>query len=410
MATTLNSGFVAALKDIEPGGIVQLKENGALVDFYVACHDYESGLNGAGRTLLVRKTCHSRRAFNGGTTNAYASSELVSWLNSTYKALLDATVQSAMGTTKIYYTPGQSNFSVTTGSWAVFFLSLTELGLSGAYANVEGTRVSGYAAIRNAGATYWSRTVCTKSYAAGYYELNETGTGTTQGGANYDSSGVRPAFTLPANTVIKEDGSIVIDSAPVLTSSTADGADLGTKTEGWDLTYTLTDADSDVLTVKEYLDDTLQRTYTATLGSANTFQATSPDNFQRVLNGSHTIRIEAADGCYTTTLTATFVKSVTTATITLKEPLSVEGDISVAVLAVTAVLPYDAVYKVEATNNAKDASPVWQDVTTEVKLGQNILFSNSVCTNGAAFNFRITASRGPSDTAGSISVVSGAFQ
>lgn len=410
MATTLNNGYTM-LKDIGPGNVVKLKEGGTLVDFYVAQHNYEQGLNGAGRTLLVRKTCHSRRVFNGGTTNAYASSELVKWLNGDYKNSLDQVVQNAMGTTKIYYTPGQGSWGVTTGSWAVFFLSLAELGHSGAYANVEGTRVAGYATIRNAGATYWSRTVCKKSSADGYYELNTTGTGTTQGGANWESSGVRPAFTLPGNMLLRSDGTIaLVNNSPVITSSTADGANLGTKTTGWDLTYTLADADSDTVTVKEYLDDQLQRTYTAALGSANTFQAVSAANFQRVLNGPHTLKIEATDGYFTTTLTAAFVKSVTTATITLKEPLSVEGSISVAVLVVTADLPKDAVYKVEVTNNAKDSSPVWQDVTTEVLLGQNILFTNSVCKNGAAFNFRITASRGPSNEAGNISVISGAFQ
>lgn len=35
---------------------VKLKENGTLVEFYVAKHDYESGLNGSGRTLIVRKS------------------------------------------------------------------------------------------------------------------------------------------------------------------------------------------------------------------------------------------------------------------------------------------------------------------------------------------------------------------
>ena len=29
------------------GSIVKLKENGVLVDFYVAKHDYENGLNGS---------------------------------------------------------------------------------------------------------------------------------------------------------------------------------------------------------------------------------------------------------------------------------------------------------------------------------------------------------------------------
>lgn len=48
MATT-------TLDNTSVGSVVKLKEDGVLVDFYVAKHDYESGLNGVGRTLLVRK-------------------------------------------------------------------------------------------------------------------------------------------------------------------------------------------------------------------------------------------------------------------------------------------------------------------------------------------------------------------
>ena len=32
--------------------------------FYLAKHDYESGLNGAGRTLFVRKDCYDERKWN----------------------------------------------------------------------------------------------------------------------------------------------------------------------------------------------------------------------------------------------------------------------------------------------------------------------------------------------------------
>ena len=48
--------------ELTEGDIVKLKENGTLVDFYVAKHDYESGLNGAGRTLVVRKDTYDDRA------------------------------------------------------------------------------------------------------------------------------------------------------------------------------------------------------------------------------------------------------------------------------------------------------------------------------------------------------------
>ena len=53
---------------------------------------------------------------------------------------------------------------------------------------------------------------------------------------------------------------------------------------------------------------------------------------------------------------------------------------------------------------------MWQDVTNEAKSGANIVFENATAANGAAFNFRITVSRGSSNTGGYISAVNGAFQ
>ena len=103
-------------------------------------------------------------------------------------------------------------------------------------------------------------------------------------------------------------------------------------------------------------------------------------------------------------------KSVTSATVTLTTPLAVDGDITVAVLQVTGSIPDDATFKVEVTNNANDPSPVWQDATVEVKKGVNIVFTNSEATNGAAFNFRVSVSRGASGTGGYIEAISGAFQ
>ena len=40
----------------------------------------------------------------------------------------------------------------------------------------------------------------------------------------------------------------------------------------------------------------------------------------------------------------------------------------------------------------------------------NIVFTNSTAANGAAFNFRVSVSRGASGTSGYIEAVSGAFQ
>ena len=146
-------------------------------------------------------------------------------------------------------------------------------------------------------------------------------------------------------------------------------------------------------------------------GTALTFeQASTADGFLRILNGSHTIKITANDGKESTSLNATFTKSVTSASVTLTTPLAVDGDITVAILQVSGSIPNDAAFKTEATNNALDDSPVWQDVTAEVRKGTNIVFENQTASAGAAFNFRISVERGASGEGGYIDSVSGAFQ
>ena len=217
-------------------------------------------------------------------------------------------------------------------------------------------------------------------------------------------------MVLPSTLLVSDDGTVVTNTAPTITSTSgSSGVNLGTKTAGFSLSYTVADADGDTMTVTEKLDGVTKRSFT-TSGGTYTFEAVNTTNFYKVLNDSHTLTITVSDGTETTTFTATFTKSVTEASITLEEPMEVEGDITAAVLAVTGSIPTDADYTVEVTNNANDTTPVWQDVTTEVKLAQNIVFENTTCTNGAAFNFRVTVKRGSSGEGGYITSVTGAFQ
>ena len=62
------------LSSLAVGSVIQLAENGTAADYYVAAHNYESGLNGTGRTLVVRKDCLSAMAWNRAYLNAYAQS------------------------------------------------------------------------------------------------------------------------------------------------------------------------------------------------------------------------------------------------------------------------------------------------------------------------------------------------
>lgn len=394
------------------GSIIKLKESGSLVEFYVAKHDYENGLNGSGRTLVVRKDCYDTRVFSN-SNNAFSGSAIDTWLNGTYLKLLDSDIQTAIGTTKFYYTPGNGSNSVTTLSRAVFLLSVTELGKSATYANTEGSALSIAStlqiAYRNGSAcTQWTRT----PYTNNAYYVGCLGTNGNLGNYNYNySGGSRPAFTLPSSLSVSDDGSVSVNSAPTITSSTASGTNLGLKNEGFNFTYTVADADSDTVTVKEYLDDVIQRSFTATLGQAVNFQAVTAANFQKVLNGSHTLKVIANDGKEdSAAYTVSFSKKVTTASVTLATALDADDEISVMIMNIVGSLPSDAALEVLVTNNANDTAPVWEDATADVQAGVNHVFTNKTAANGFAFNFKLTVSRGASDVGGYISNIGGAFE
>lgn len=191
------------LSTITPGAILMLNESGSPVPFYIAKHDYESGLNGAGRTLLVRKDCYDMRAFSG-SRNAYANSSLDSWLCNTWLKLLDADIQAAIGTTKFYYTPGNGNTTMTTLQRAVFQLSLTELGKTESYANTEGSALPIASTLQIAyrnGSTVaqWTRTPNTRDI---YFVYCLVANGNISYYGYSSSHGSRPAFTLPATTAV----------------------------------------------------------------------------------------------------------------------------------------------------------------------------------------------------------------
>jgi hypothetical protein len=219
----------------------------------------------------------------------------------------------------------------------------------------------------------------------------------------YDTGGMESGYTTSAIRTVR------YNVAPAINASSTS---LGEKNAPFSFAYTVTDADGDTLTVTEKLDGKTTATRTGIAsGTALTFgQGSTAENFQRILNGSHTIKITANDGKESTSLNATFTKSVTSASVTLTTPLAVDGDIAVAILQVSGSIPKDAAFKAEATNNALDDSPVWQDVTAEVRKGMNIVFKNQAASAGAAFNFRISVERGASGEGGYIDSVSGAFQ
>lgn len=400
------------------GSIVKIKVNGAAKDFIIVHQGlpssaYDASCNGV---WVVMKDIYTTMKWDG-SNNDYLNSDMTAYLNGTFISLIDADIRSAIKQVKIPYT-NYSNDNVMSGSnglsCKVFLLSGTEVGFSGVSCmNTEGAKLSYFDSASkrvayngSSAAVWWLRSPHTGNNNLVWY-VN------TDGSYYYswynDSYGVRPAFVLPSTLVVSDDGTVSVNTAPTVST---DGAALGRKNAAFAWKYTVRDADGDTLTVTEKLDGKTTKTRTGVAsGTALTFEQTaSAAGFQKILNGNHTITVEVSDGKETVSTSATFTKAVHAASVTLAEPLAVEGDITVAVLQVTGSIPDDAKFKAEVTNNALDSSPVWQDATTEVKKGVNIIFENKTATNGAAFNFRVSVERGESGEGGYIEAVSGAFE
>lgn len=412
------------------GSTVKLKVDGALKEFLVVHQGkpssiYDDSCNG---TWLLMKDCYVSRAWHSSNVNKYESSDIHTYLNNTFLNLFESNIKDAIKQVKLPYRQnGGSGGTDRTGanglSTKIFLLSGYEVGWTtsdNSYFPVDGAKLDYFTAssggnskriayLNGSSTFWWLRSPYTNNTGdvwsvysdGGYYRSNAS-----------NSYGIRPALVLPSTLLVSDDGTVSTNTPPTITSASgASGMNLGSKTAAFSFKYTPNDADGDKLTVTEKLDGVVKKTRTnVTSGTQLTFEcASTAAEFQKILNGTHTITIEASDGKASATFTATFTKAVHKATITLKTPLAVSGDITAAVMSVVGQIPAGAVYKVEATNNAKDTSPVWQDVTAEVKSGANIVFTNKTAANGAAFNFRITVERGTS-AGGYISGVSGAFQ
>lgn len=412
------------------GSTVKLKVNGTAKEFIVVHQGkpssvYDESCNG---TWLLMKDIYENRVWQSGNINKYESSDIHAYLNNTFLNLFESNIKDAIKQVKLPYRKnGGSGGTTQQGAnglpCKIFLLSAPEVHYEHSYIDSgEGAALSYFAScvtnnadskrvayLNGSAALWWLRSPYTVNTGSVWVVGSN---GSCYGDDASDSYGIRPALVLPSTLLVSDDGTVSTNTPPTITSTSgASGVNLGSKTAAFSFKYTPNDADGDKLTVTEKLDGVVKKTRTnVTSGTQLTFEcASTAAEFQKILNGTHTITIEASDGKASATFTATFTKAVHKATITLKTPLAVSGDITAAVMSVVGQIPAGAVYKVEATNNAKDTSPVWQDVTAEVKSGANIVFKNKTAVNGAAFNFRITVERGTS-AGGYISGVSGAFQ
>ena len=239
------------LGQVAEGKLVKIKENGSLVEFYVAKQNYESVLNGQGRTLLVRKDTYDTRSWSN-IQNAFGSSQIYTFLNYEYVNTLDDwLLNNFIKFTKYYYTRGNGNTSIETESSKIFLLSLAELGLTSNTANQEGTALPISETLKTANTTQWTRTPSNSNTS---YAVFVNTIGNPNQTSITDKHGCRPIFTVLNTLYVDGDGTIIAGpdptsiETPVITMQgksipvswgTADGADsyiLQRKTDGGDWT------------------------------------------------------------------------------------------------------------------------------------------------------------------------------
>lgn len=416
------------IKDLAIGdGYVYLMEDGTKVKFYALAHNYESGLNGNGRTLFCRESP--------------AETDKGVGISSSYINKFTSVVQKWISTTKYkyqYITWSGSYSQVQTGSANFFSLSARELNITERYEIqklADGSALSAAARtrvgyIRTASNTsFWTRSQ--DPSASGYhkedgdnvyeYDYYYTVSGASGSSISFNkvdsrkySSGKLPCFTLPETLYIDKDGFATENQPPEITSDVGEsGVALGEKNEPFVLPYTVTDGDGDPMRIVEKVNgvELAVRENVAT-GTELTVQCLSEKAlFQQILNGENTLTLEVDDGKTSTDWTATFTKNVTRAVLSLAQPLTADDTITVAAMTLEGSFPADMSLTVEMTNNALDDSPVWETVT-DIQRGESRAFVHHAFTNNAAawgfaFNYKVTIARGTSGVGGNITMIGG---
>ena len=254
-------------------------------------------------------------------------------------------------------------------------------------------------------ANMWTRTYAGNGLFSFCKPVSNQGWSTSRANSSY----VYPIlFTLPLSIWVNDsDGSLKANLPP---SASFSKSNYGTVSEfPSNVSYTVTDPDGDQVTVTEKIGDLVIATKTLQSGETGTFSVSS-DQWLKVLNGQQTLKVELSDGKATGRATAKITKKVTTATVSHASGFETEELAAVAAMRLIGDIPEDAEVKIELTNNFSDDSPVWEDASAELLDNRNYAFKNQTAASGNVFNFRITLSRGPSDTGGYLSGIVGTFQ
>ena len=210
------------------GSIVKLKVNGTATEFIIVHQGkpsslYDESCNG---TWLLMKDIYENRQWHNSNVNKYESSDIHSYLNSTFLNLFDSNIKGVIKQVKIPYRKnGGSDGTTQQGAnglpCKVFLLSAPEIHYERRNVDSgEGAALSYFAscatnaadskrvAVMNHHTTsWWTRSPRTHytSYAWGI-----TSNGDLFDGHASDSYGIRPCIILPSDALVDDSGNVVV--------------------------------------------------------------------------------------------------------------------------------------------------------------------------------------------------------
>lgn len=226
MAQTLGSVAV--------GTVVKINENGATINYIVVNQGLPSAIYDAScdGTWVLRQDIAEKRAWDSGNSNVLESSDIQSYLNGTWINRYDTDIRNAIKQVKIPYRQGGGKDGVdesgSSGLYCrIFLLSSEEVGWNPQNSPNDGAMLSYF--LYGTGSSAKQKRVATLNGSADTWWLRSPYTADTyrvwliqgDGGNNFwsasTSCGVRPAFILPQDLLVKDNKVIIQPPPPSIT-------------------------------------------------------------------------------------------------------------------------------------------------------------------------------------------------
>ena len=208
------------------GSVVKLMEGGTAVEYLVVNQGipsnsslYDASCDG---TWLLRKDCHSKRAWNTSNINNYETSAINNWLNGDFFNSFGSVEQAAIKQVKIPYGKGAGSSSITSGASGlpvkIFLLGCAELEITGSSLMTDGATLAYFSgaadsdrvAMLNGATAFWFTRSTYSGNSSRVYSITFSG-GAGWGNAS-DLSGIRPALVIP-KTALFDASTLILKGA-----------------------------------------------------------------------------------------------------------------------------------------------------------------------------------------------------